>query len=68
MSRGRARCPYCGKTLALRQDGDLRVHGAVGERCPGSGGLVVDLPPGHWALDPSTRVQVWVETDSGLSA
>jgi hypothetical protein len=36
----RGRCPWCGRTRGLRNDGKLRVHNKRDsvDRCPGSGG------------------------------
>ena len=38
----RALCKICHRPMPLRRDGAIRVHGPVGERCPGSG--VAPLP------------------------
>ena len=43
----RAPCKICLRPMPLRKDGAIRVHGPVGDRCPGSGiaPLPCDTPP-----------------------
>ena len=38
----RAPCKICLRPMPLRKDGAIRVHGPVGDRCPGSG--IAPLP------------------------
>lgn len=40
-------CAACGKPMPIRLDGNVRTHGPVSSRCPGSG-----MTPGHASATP----------------
>ena len=40
-------CASCGKSMPIRLDGNIRTHGPVSSRCPGSG-----IPPCHASAKP----------------
>ena len=57
----RALCNVCLRSMPLRKDGTIRVHGPVGDRCPGSGSLPFPRDPSSIDVPPRTYDQASTE-------
>ena len=38
-SQSRARCPFCDRWIHVKLNGNLKIHGPIANRCPGSDSL-----------------------------